>query len=556
MRDCPPGYFCESGTAQYLDSPCEAGTYRPNPRATSQGDCSNCPAGFYCLAEVAEPIACPAGTYHDTGAADAADLSKGSNPCKACTEGSMCPYSGMSTPLPCGEGFYSQLGAKECTICQAGYQCSGTTQGATAYELDSNKCDGYKCELWFNNIYEKHDCDEGHYCPADSNLQVPCPRGTYRDNPAGSPPVDVTHCLDATQGYYSDREGMTSAMLAENLCAAGYKCPTGSRSKFQVACPPGSYQPSEGQYECLNCPIGNFCLGATIHPIPCTAGFYCPEGDASDPEAATNFPQPCPKGTYGALTGLQTVDQCQDCDAGFFCAETGADSPTGMCDAGYYCILASTVPRPTDGIVGSICPAGGYCEKGSAWPKYCQGGYYNPYEGKQTIFDCTLCPPGEYCDGSSSGSVNSSGNCDDGYYCLAGSPISNQYPAPPGTISNSDTEWKATSDCPQTQYNNLWHQATCFDCPQGFYCRTLGITDNFTPCPVGYYCPTGVKDPIICPQGTYNPTPNAYEATQCLECPPGKYCASQGLENPTGDCAPGYFCSRRVIDREPAELED
>lgn len=110
MRDCPPGYFCETtstGTANYLDSPCAAGTYSKAPRATAQSDCDNCPAGFYCLAEVAEPIACPPGTYHDTGGADAADTSKGSNSCKACTEGHKCPYSGMATPLECGEGFYS-----------------------------------------------------------------------------------------------------------------------------------------------------------------------------------------------------------------------------------------------------------------------------------------------------------------------------------------------------------------------------------------------------------------------------------------------------------------
>ena len=57
---------------------------------------------------------------------------------------------------------------------------------------------------------------------------------------------------------------MTSTMIAENLCSVGYLCPTGSRSKFQNACPPGSYMSSMGQYEsaagvadqCDPCPAG------------------------------------------------------------------------------------------------------------------------------------------------------------------------------------------------------------------------------------------------------------------------------------------------------------
>ena len=76
----------------------------------------------------------------------------------------------MPAPYECGEGFYSQEGAQECTLCQTGYICTGTTQTAAAYELDTNKCDGYKCEIWSDDIYQKVDCDEGHYCPSDSKV--------------------------------------------------------------------------------------------------------------------------------------------------------------------------------------------------------------------------------------------------------------------------------------------------------------------------------------------------------------------------------------------------
>jgi len=60
----------------------------------------------------------------------------------------------------------------------------------------------------------------------------------------------------------------------------------------------------------------------------------------------TNFPQPCPKGTYGKVISLKLESECQKCEPGFYCAETGADSPTGMCDAGYYCTGGARMPRP------------------------------------------------------------------------------------------------------------------------------------------------------------------------------------------------------------------
>ena len=46
--ECPPGYFCETSTGNFLDSPCAKGTYRAAPKGTSQADCAACPAGHYC----------------------------------------------------------------------------------------------------------------------------------------------------------------------------------------------------------------------------------------------------------------------------------------------------------------------------------------------------------------------------------------------------------------------------------------------------------------------------------------------------------------------------
>ena len=241
MRDCPPGYACVANTENYLDAPCAAGTYQRNPRSDS---CDACPEGYFCLEATAEPIACPAGTYRDSTGAEGSDALVVTNSCYVCSPGYKCPHSGMTNPYPCGTGYYSQAGAQECTICQTGFVCDGTTTTASDYE--STPCDGENCELWVDTIYEKYDCTEGHYCPSGSLIEVPCPRGTYRNSDGAETPDNVSACLAAPAGKYSDREGMTLDMIADNLCAAGHKCTGGARSKFQHACNPGTYQSEEG----------------------------------------------------------------------------------------------------------------------------------------------------------------------------------------------------------------------------------------------------------------------------------------------------------------------
>lgn len=117
-----------------------------------------------------------------------------------------------------------------------------------------------------------------------------------------------------------------------------------------------------------------------------------------------------------------------------------------MCDAGYYCTGKSITPRPTGGTAngGDICTAGGYCEQGSTGVKSCQGGYYNPDTGKQTIYDCIECLPGQYCSGSNLAAPN--GDCSDGYYCAKGSSLIDQFPEYPGYFSDLATTGHLESD--------------------------------------------------------------------------------------------------------------
>ena len=45
---CPPGYYCEEGTANPYLTPCENGTYSNHSGGQNMDDCLDCPPGEVC----------------------------------------------------------------------------------------------------------------------------------------------------------------------------------------------------------------------------------------------------------------------------------------------------------------------------------------------------------------------------------------------------------------------------------------------------------------------------------------------------------------------------
>ncbi|XP_049431864.1 signal peptide, CUB and EGF-like domain-containing protein 3 [Epinephelus fuscoguttatus] len=89
-------------------------------------------------------------------------------------------------------------------------------------------------------------------------------------------------------------------------------------------------------------------------------------------------------------------------------------------------------------------------------------------------------------------------------------------------------------------------------CPPGFLCSQGLARDpqrSATLCPRGFYCPGGGIDPnpVPCPNGTYSEIPGLRDASECVQCPQGKYCYSQEphlqpITRPTGVCPHGHYC--------------
>lgn len=94
------------------------------------------------------------------------------------------------------------------------------------------------------------------------------------------------------------------------------------------------------------------------------------------------------------------------------------------------------------------------------------------------------------------------------------------------------------TECPAGTYQDEEGQSTCKTCPEGFYCTTNSTDFSDKPCPVGHYCPNGTThaNQYPCLKGTYNPAQQQTNISSCLECDGGKYCPSDGAENPAGNC--------------------
>lgn len=71
----------------------------------------------------------------------------------------------------------------------------------------------------------------------------------------------------------------------------------------------------------------------------------------------------------------------------------------------------------------------------------------------------------------------------------------------------------------------------------------------------GHYCPSGTSDPIKCPIGTFSNSLQNSNKSDCRPCTEGKYCETQGLLRPTGDCDRGYYCPPGQSSKRPAKYK-
>lgn len=198
----------------------------------------------------------------------------------------------------------------------------------------------------------------------------------------------------------------------------------------------------------------------------------------------------CPAGTYNELFSGSSSGACTACNGGSFCKTSGLEALSGACNEGYYC-TTNAVYRANDDHLSSSGATGGRCDSGN----FCSAGSTSQ----------TSCTSGKYCSEDYLFAVT--GDCVERYYCIG------------GTNAERPTDLS-------TMFGNI--------------------------CPMGNYCPTGVSSPTQCGSGKYQPNEGAAASSECLDCPPGKYCSTPGLSSESGTCHEGFYCEGANVTPTPA----
>lgn len=574
-----------SGESQF---PCPAGTYNSQTGAISKNNCTQCPGGVFCPVATsagigsqpacaagyycppgtgrADQFACPAGTY-----SSATNLTSSSE-CTPCPTGHFCRLH-SSTPTECPAGSYSAItntedrgptsdsAKKHCMFCPAGSFCGLNTTTpepcpvGTFSDIEATSCSpcraGHYCPttgVSITAMLNTYKCPAGKYCPTGMStypgvsveacgIGYYCPEATPLPIkcPVGTynPSQNITSaagCLTCDAGYYCV-EGSTAVT---GPCDAGFYCPAGSTGPKQVPCAAGTYRnqtTATAQSDCATCPCGSYCPPGTSTPQTCPYGHYCICGSGE--------PEPCPLGTFANVTSLKTAAECINCPPGQFCDGIGLEYPTGPCDPGYYCISGAYTSQPPGLPTGGLCPPGGYCILGSSTPESCPPGTFNNFTGAESDAECVACTPGYYCLGSNN--PTPTGVCSPGYFCNGSAATPTQYVAPIGTYTPEGSA--APLLCADGTYNPSTGQSNCTPCAEGYYCTGYGLTQQ-TACNKGYYCPFGNNTvQQQCPPGTFNPLDQQGSLSACQACTGGKYCDQYAMTAVAGDCAAGHYCS-------------
>jgi hypothetical protein len=299
---CPAGQWCAAGVSAGTN--CLVGTYNPTSGKGTIAACLTVPAGYFIDTEGASSFAsnvCPAGYYCLEGA-----ISSTTNPCPAGT------YRSLTTALQ----------ASDCAVCTPGYYCP-------------------------ENTVTPIDCPQGFYCANGVSEPVKCIKGYYGANENLRSAIDCTIC---PQGRYCSQAGLSEP---DGLCDPGFTCGSGS---VTPAPPTRRRNMQEGTNGV------------------CPAGGYCEQG--------SKYATRCPPGTFNPLEGQDEASDCQGCTDGHYCIGTTDSTTSGLCTAGYYCISSSTIPTQNVANPGYFAVAG----SGSQTP--CSPTEYNPFYAQSACLSC------------------------------------------------------------------------------------------------------------------------------------------------------------------------
>ena len=332
--------------------------------------------------------------------------------------------------------------------------------------------------------------------------------------------------LPAPRGYYidtsSDKDGKydkaSKTLQLTNLRYADYP----------HQCLPGLSGSSNGEVDQASticsglCPPRFTCGSyATVDPLPCEMGGYCPEG--------SYVARPCPIASFGNETKLSSEAECHACPPGVACttfatASTECAAGTVQPSAGQgACVKceAGKYQSEAGGLACIDCLRGHYCPPGAAAALPCKAGTFGNETKLSSKVECHTCPPGAACTTGGTAPTE----------CAA------------GTVQPSAGQG-ACETCEAGKYQSEKGQFSCSVCGAGNYSSNVLSCE---PCQVGEYCSEGsavgkpcqlssttegrgakTPDECGCRVGTYN-NASAGNEISCTTCNDGMLCTRTGL---------------------------
>ena len=276
---------------------------------------------------------------------------------------------------------------------------------------------------------------------------------------------------------------------------------------FPPACAAGVYGNSFDRTKQNNklcsglCPAGKTCGMATINPVACRQGGYCPEG--------SQIVSPCDAGSFGNETNATDPSVCRPCPQGHACG-IGAKEPIK-------CMTGTIAPNQST--VSCIqCPEG-------------------KHQSEMGATACIVCGDGYYCPAGSSTPIPAS--CNEGTYLPALTKFTNQSDCEPCMTKHWCSGGRtAPRKCSVGSFANVTGLGECYTCPAGKYQNEKGGIDCKS-CTKGAYCPEGASSPRLCEAGTFGNESSQPAQSDCHTCLAGAYC-STGATEPMS-CNPGSF---------------
>ena len=299
---CPVGHFCVR--SQVLTSPqlCEPGSYAPNRGHSNR--CRDCPAGSACAegqvipslclpASVCPPKAhlplpCPPGRFCSQGDSAGTECPaaffcpEATHIPTKCPDGTFCPP-GSPAPTRCPPGFVASFNPhnvdqrRGCVQCDKGSYTTEPVDGAPP-PLRCLPCEpGYvclrECNQQFPTVRSEHNgyaCPPGHYCPAGSFQEIPCPPATYAPHYSA---VSRDQCRPCPSGTYNFLHGQSAC----RPCGPTASAPTGATT--------------------CACLAAHRVFHQSAGTCSCQTGFFEPRRDVSDDTAfdcVSEARAPCP----------------------------------------------------------------------------------------------------------------------------------------------------------------------------------------------------------------------------------------------------------------------